>query len=291
MTNAGRDISVVIPFYNREKYIDETIQSVLAQTLQPLEIILVNDCSRESSRRHLDRYQGICKIIDLPVNVGLPGARNAGIQAARGRFIAFLDDDDIWLPEKLEIQRRYLDEHPQCSMVCTDLWGFFGDRPDELWHSNIDSKPLTLAHALTHDSWAVIQSLLARAEVVRALGGFDAKIRFNEDRDFVIRCAAAGHRIEGISQPLLRLRRERHARMTRRYVRMFLGHVQVCWVHRVLYYRVYGLRGILSFLLSSLHLASMETRYVDGTVRLLCRLIKVKWKVKPGYYEPVRCEG
>jgi glycosyltransferase involved in cell wall biosynthesis len=290
MMSAGSDISVVIPFYNREKYIDETIQSVRAQTLQPLEIIIVNDCSRQSSRRHLDRYEGDCRIIDLPVNVGLPGARNAGIRAARGRFIAFLDDDDIWLPQKLEIQRRYLEDHPDCSMVCTAVWGFFSDKPDELW-SSIGAKPLTLAQALTHEFWVTIQTLLARAEAIQAVGGFDARIRFNEDRDFVIRSTAASLRIEGLNQPLLRLRRERHARMTRQYTRMFLGHVQVCWTHRALYYRVYGLRGILSFLLSSLHLASMETPYIDGAVRFLCRVIKVKWKVKPGYHEPVRCES
>src|ERR1700758_5627858 len=96
------DISVVIPYYNREQYIDETVQSVLAQTLMPLEIIIVNDCSRESSRRHLDRYADVCRILDLPTNVGLAGARNAGMRAARGKFIALLDDDDIWLPHKLE---------------------------------------------------------------------------------------------------------------------------------------------------------------------------------------------
>ncbi len=109
MTSLGSDVSVVIPYYNREKYIDEAIQSVRAQTLQPLEIIIVNDCSRESSRRYLDRYQDICTIVDLPANVGLAGARNAGIRLARGKFIALLDDDDIWLPRKLEVQRRYLE--------------------------------------------------------------------------------------------------------------------------------------------------------------------------------------
>src|SRR5215467_2929118 len=98
------DISVVIPYYNREEYIDEAVQSVLAQTLKPLEIIIVNDCSRESSRRYLDRYADVCTIVDLKVNVGLAGSRNAGIRAARGRFIALLDDDDIWYPEKLEVQ-------------------------------------------------------------------------------------------------------------------------------------------------------------------------------------------
>ena len=80
MVHEMSDISAVISYYNREQYIDEAIQSVLAQTLQPLEIIIVNDGSRESSRRYLDRYAGICTIVDLPVNGGLASARNEGIR-------------------------------------------------------------------------------------------------------------------------------------------------------------------------------------------------------------------
>jgi glycosyltransferase involved in cell wall biosynthesis len=62
---------VVIPYYNRERYIDEPVHSVLGQTLKPLEIIIVNDYSQESSRRYLDRYASACKIVDLTKNVGL----------------------------------------------------------------------------------------------------------------------------------------------------------------------------------------------------------------------------
>ena len=80
MNAEASDISVIIPYYNREQYIDETVQSVLAQTLKPIEIIIVNDRSRESSRRHLDRYADTCRILNLPENVGLAAARNAGMR-------------------------------------------------------------------------------------------------------------------------------------------------------------------------------------------------------------------
>jgi glycosyltransferase involved in cell wall biosynthesis len=237
----------------------------------------------------LDQYKNTCAIIDLPRNVGLAGARNAGMRSAKGRFIALLDDDDMWLPHKLEVQRDYLDANPECSIVCSAVWGFFSDRPDELW-TGLVPRPLTLAQALTHEYWPIVPTMLIRTEVVRALGGFDPEFRFNEDRDFVIRCAATGYRIEGMEEPLARVRREGQNRLTRKYVSMFLGHVKIAWKHRRLYNRVYGLRGIVSFLLSSLQLASRETRYVDGAVRRLCRIAGIRWKIKPEYEEPVRSE-
>ncbi len=114
------DISVIIPYHNREQYIDETIQSVLAQSLQPLEIIIVNDGSLESSRQYLNRWTETCKIIDLPTSTARPGAvRNEGVRHARGLFVAFLDDDDIWLPQKLEVQRNYMGQHPECDVLYT----------------------------------------------------------------------------------------------------------------------------------------------------------------------------
>jgi glycosyltransferase involved in cell wall biosynthesis len=285
MTPQQCDVSVIIPFYNREKYIDQAIESVLAQTVRPLEIILVNDYSRESSRRYLDRFANVCRIVDLPVNVGLAGSRNAGIRAARGRFVALLDDDDIWLPEKLQKQCQYMEDHPECSVVHTAVWAFFSDKPDELW-KDFGPPPLTLPQALTHNYWAVPSTLLIRSHALRAVGGFDERFRENEDRDFMIRCAAAGYRMEGIPEPLARMRREGHACLTKNHMRMYLVHVRLCWIHRALFYRVYGIRGILNFLLSSLHLATRETRYVDGFVRKLLKIVNVKWRVRSDYREP-----
>jgi hypothetical protein len=87
------------------------------------------------------------------------------------------------------------------------------------------------------------------------------------------------------------MRREGHDRLTKRHVRMYLVHVCLCWIHRARYYRAYGVRGVVSFLLSSLYLACRETRYVDGGVRLLLRFLKVKWQVRPGYHDPVSQGG
>lgn len=280
------DISVVIPYYNREEYIDQAVQSVMAQTLKPLEIIIVNDCSRESSRRCLDRYADVCTIVDLRVNVGLAGARNAGIRVARGQFVALLDDDDIWLPDKLRVQRQYMEEHPDCVVVHCAVQAFFSNKPDALWVL-FEPGPMTLAQALTDEYWVVPSTIMFRAQAVRALGGFDPAFRQCEDRDFVIRCCAAGYRTEGIREPLARLRRESHDRLTRHRWRMFRTDLRICRKHRGAYLRAYGLRGVVSFVLEKLHIATRETRYLDGGVRLLLRFVKVKYRVRAGYRDPV----
>ena len=281
------DVSVVIPYYNREQYIDEAIQSVLAQTLKPLEIIIVNDGSREDSRRYLDRYAGLCIVIDLPVNVGLAAARNEGIRRARGRFIAFLDDDDLWLPGKLEQQLRYMGEHPRCDAVHGAAWAFHSDTPDHLYTRDWPG-PLSLARALRREYSVLPQTMLIRADVVRALGGYDPLFRRGEDYEFTIRCAAAGYRIESIREPLARIRRQGHERLTKQYRLMSLAHIGLGWKYKALYYQVYGVRGIVSFLLASLELWTSKVRYVGGAVRLLVRLIPAKWEVRPDYVEPAQ---
>jgi glycosyltransferase involved in cell wall biosynthesis len=280
------DISVVIPYYNRERYIDETIHSVLTQTLKPLEILIVNDCSRQSSRRYIDRYADACRIVDLQSNVGLAGSRNAGIRCARGKFLAFLDDDDIWLPRKLEIQREYMQAHPDCGAVHCAAWAFFADRPDVLWPRNWPGS-LKLSQALTDGYCVLIPTTLIRADVVHALGGFDSRFRQCEDRDFVIRCCAAGYRIDAIPEPLARIRRQGQDSLTKQHWRIYRSDLRLCWKHRAHYYRAYGLRGIFSHALEKIQYASCKTRYVDGGVRFLLRFVNVTYKERPDYHDPV----
>jgi glycosyltransferase involved in cell wall biosynthesis len=300
--SSAADISVIIPFYNRETYIDEAVQSVLAQTLKPLEIIIVNDCSQESSRRFLDRYAKVCTILDLPKNVGLAGARNAAIRVTRGRFIALLDDDDIWLPQKLEVQYRYIMEHPECSGVHTAVWLILSGRPD-VRYKNFDPAPLPLSQGLTHRQWVIPSTLLIRTQAVRAVGGFDPWFRENEDRDFVIRCCAAGYRLEGIDEALVRFRRTGHEHLAGRPLRMFKSHMKVCWKHRALYRRVFGFRGMLDFFLESACLViggyikdkelawGKQTWLSAGMAWRIDQWRQVNYDVRPEYVDPITCEA
>lgn len=102
-------ISIVVPVYNAEKYIAETIDSVLAQTEENFELLLVNDCSKDRSVEIINNYADPrIRLIEQPKNKGAYAARNRGVEEAKGRYIAFLDSDDLWEPCKLEHELAYM---------------------------------------------------------------------------------------------------------------------------------------------------------------------------------------
>lgn len=110
-------VSVIIPVYNVEKYIAETIESVLAQTYQDFEIIIVDDESPDNSIEICRRFTDERIRIFQQKNRGLAGARNTGIRHSQGNYIALLDSDDLWLSEKLERQVNFLETHPQVGVT------------------------------------------------------------------------------------------------------------------------------------------------------------------------------
>ena len=105
-------VSVIIPTYNRAEYVTHAIDSVLAQTYTDYEIIVVDDGSADNTKDVLLPYMDRIRYI-YQENAGLSAARNTGIKAAKGDWIAFLDSDDEWLPGKLAVQMRAVERHPQ----------------------------------------------------------------------------------------------------------------------------------------------------------------------------------
>jgi teichuronic acid biosynthesis glycosyltransferase TuaG len=103
-------VSIIMPCYKASKYIKESIESVLNQTYENWELLIIDDCSPDDS---LSYIRGMllderCKLIELDSNVGAAKARNIGQKEAKGRFVAFLDSDDLWMPRKLEVQIKYM---------------------------------------------------------------------------------------------------------------------------------------------------------------------------------------
>lgn len=104
-------VSIVIPAYNCERFVAETINSVKNQTFKDWELIIVNDKSSDKTAEIVKKFcSKKIKLINLKGNSGAAKARNAGIEAARGRYLCFLDADDLWVPEKLEKQIKFMKE-------------------------------------------------------------------------------------------------------------------------------------------------------------------------------------
>ncbi len=116
-----RLVSVITPMYNSAEYLSQTVSSVLKQTYSEWELILIDDCSEDASlsiaKSFAERDSRI-KILQMPENGGMASAINLGCQNAQGRYIAFLDSDDLWLPNKLEAQVNLMRER-NVAITCT----------------------------------------------------------------------------------------------------------------------------------------------------------------------------
>src|SRR5262249_58833338 len=156
---------------------------------------------------HLDRFLPRIRIVDQPRNLGVSAARNAGMRAASGEWIAFNDSDDLWVSDKLAIQADYLDAHPGCDGVHTAIRAFYDDGRTVV--SDPIAPQLTLEDAL-HDNMIRVQSLVIRSAVLRTIGGFDESLRCCEDDDLGIPLAAAGYPIDHPPPPPPPQRRGRH---------------------------------------------------------------------------------
>ena len=113
-------MSIIIPVYNSGKYLAETLESILAQSLQDIEIIVVDDASDDSSPDIIGSYcvkDDRIRFIQLDENQGMCGAFNVGIEAASCEYITFSGHDDVSLPDRLKLQAEYLDEHSEISVV------------------------------------------------------------------------------------------------------------------------------------------------------------------------------
>jgi len=186
-------ISVVIPVYNGEKTIAETIESVLNQSFSDFELIVINDGSQDSTLDILASIQDPrIKIFSYP-NAGLSASRNRGISQASGEFIAFLDADDLWTPDKLEAQLTALQENPNAAVAYS--WTDFIDETSQFLadgsHRTANGDvyaDLLLFNVLENGS-----NPLIRMQALINIGNFDESLLASEDWDMYLRLAARYH--------------------------------------------------------------------------------------------------
>ena len=195
-------VSIVIPLYNARDVIQETIRSALAQTYREYEIIIIDDGSTDGSGDLVVQFGDRVRYLPQP-NGGVAQARNHGIAAARGRYIALLDHDDLWDPEKLAKQVAILDAQPAVGMVVTDVAHL--DRAGRPMHEiGPASQPQhEFARLFVQGFVPTPSATLIRKAVLESVGGFDEQ--FNsagmDDHELWTRIAAATT-IAGIPEPL-----------------------------------------------------------------------------------------
>lgn len=196
-------ISVVIPNYNYAKYVSRAIDSVLAQTYLNTEIVVVDDGSKDESHAILDGYGDRIKLLKQQ-NQGVSMARNSGVASSSGEFVAFLDADDIWLPEKLERQMQKFFDDEEIGLVHCSMT--FIDPDDEVCGENRDGKQGWLATDIIRlKAGAVIgagSTALVKRSVFEKVEGFDRRLTTAADWEFCYR-VAVNHKIGFVEESLV----------------------------------------------------------------------------------------
>jgi glycosyltransferase involved in cell wall biosynthesis len=182
------DVSVVVPVYNAAPYLRNALDSLLVQTFPSFEIVVIDDCSSDSTWDVIREYAAR----DARVrphrnerNLGISGNRNRGVSLARGRYIAWQDADDISLPTRLEKQVRFLDSHPDVGLVGGFIEIFRGDRVIGVRKYPPDDA--SLRRCIFRYSPVAQPAAMLRTEALRQVGGYDTRYPAAEDIDMTFR--------------------------------------------------------------------------------------------------------
>jgi glycosyltransferase involved in cell wall biosynthesis len=177
--------SVIIPTYNRWPLVAEAVDSVLAQSFQDIEIIVVDDGSTDGTTNRLAKFDGRLRLFTT-TRRGVAAARNFGVSQAQGCYVAFLDSDDLWLPGKLETQIAFLDRHPEIQICQTDeIWVRNGVRVNP---KAMHRKPSGDIFVRSLDLCLISPSaVMMTRELFQRIGGFDESFPVCEDYDLWLR--------------------------------------------------------------------------------------------------------
>jgi len=185
-------VSVIIPAYNVAPFIGDTLRSVLAQTFSDYEVIIVNDGSPDTVELEAILQPYLDRIVYLKQeNQGAGAARNTGLRAARGEFVAFLDGDDEWLPTFLEKQLQLIRSGPGYDLVYADAQ-LFGNSPKArgtVMQREPSEGPVTFESLLAERCLVNTSTVVARREPILEVGLFDVTLRNSQDFDLWVRLA------------------------------------------------------------------------------------------------------
>jgi glycosyltransferase involved in cell wall biosynthesis len=197
-------VSIIVPCFNYGWILAETLDSILAQTHGNWECIIINDGSADDTQAVAEHYQAKDARFRYvyQANGGLSAARNHGLRLAKGKYLQFLDADDLLAPRKLAIQAAYLDAHPEVDLIYGDVryfrHGELGtlsrslNMEDKPWMPGVTGKGEPLLKGLLQQNIMVVTAPLLRATVLNKTGPFAEDLRSMEDWDFWVRCALNG---------------------------------------------------------------------------------------------------
>jgi glycosyltransferase involved in cell wall biosynthesis len=206
-------ISVVVPTYNRADYLRESLESVLAQEAPAFEVIVVDDGSTDGTPAVLARFGDAVRTVGQP-HGGIAAARNAGVAAARGRFVAFHDSDDVALPGRLAVPYDYLADHPEFHLVVGN--GVFlpprgTDGPSRPWlrpevAAALDGREITFREVFRWNLGQLQGTLISR-ESLLAVGPLNSEFIILDDLDIMLRLSLR-YRAVFFDRPLFAYRRD-----------------------------------------------------------------------------------
>lgn len=192
-------ISVVIPAHNRKKYILNCVNSIINQTYPPIEIIVVDDYSTDGTADELKKLDcKILKVISLEKNGGAQVARNVGIKAATGDWIAFCDSDDWWLKDKLEKQVRKLESSGR-KVSSTGAEVLQNGNSSERWTDGKEG--MILSELIQNKTYLLFQGMLIKKECLYEIGLLDERVKAYQEFDTAIRLALR-YEVDYINEPL-----------------------------------------------------------------------------------------
>lgn len=205
-------VSVVLPVWNGVRFLAEAVESILLQTLDSFELIIVDDGSTDSTLKIANAFASRDPRVQVILleHCGIAEALNAGIAIARGRYIARMDADDVALPSRLEKQVAFLDANADCVAVGCAI-DVIDEGGEHLGMRMFPEQHADIAHTLLH-TWSTAMAhptVMTRMEALREVGGYRPTCVPSEDLDLWLRLSSVG-RLANLGEPLLQYRRHRN---------------------------------------------------------------------------------
>lgn len=244
-------VSIIMPNYNGENFISTAIDSVLAQTYTNWELIIIDDASSDSSleiiKAYAERDSRILLVKEV-FNTGVASVRNKGISLSRGEFIAFLDSDDIWLPDKLKLQLQFIKENS--IDVCYTTYSMIDGNGKIFKHRCINDT--VTFNSLLRENIIIFSTVLLRFEILQGTT-FDSE-SFHEDFVFSLELLRKGAVFKGIALELVQYRVQRNGKSFNKFVAaknrwlIYRNNLHLSISQTIFYFIIYAVNGVRKYI-------------------------------------------